>query len=102
MLEPQRQVARFLRLHGLQHDPEIHALDLVSEVGELAKEVLLAAAYGRRSPQFRPELADEVGDALYSLLALAHVCDVDAGDALQAALSKVERRLAQRGDAGST
>ncbi|MBU0702542.1 MAG: nucleotide pyrophosphohydrolase [Chloroflexi bacterium] len=90
-----------MRRHNLLHDPTTHALDLVSEVGEVAKEVLLATDYGRRPPQFRPELADELGDALYSLLALAEACSVDAGGALIAALEKYERRLAERGEAGS-
>jgi NTP pyrophosphatase (non-canonical NTP hydrolase) len=43
-----------------------------------------------------------VGDALYSLLALAQACGVDAELALREALAKVERRLAHHGDAGST
>ncbi len=97
----QQRVAAFMRHHHLRHDPTTHALDLVSEVGEVAKEVLLSTDYGRRSPQPRPELADELGDALYSLLALAEVCGVDANDALGVALEKYERRLVERGGAGS-
>jgi NTP pyrophosphatase (non-canonical NTP hydrolase) len=74
---------------------------LVSEVGEVAKEVLLATDYGQRSPQFRTELAGELGDALYSLLALASICGVDAKAALDATLEKYKCRLTQRGDVGS-
>jgi len=96
-----QRVAAFMRRHHLRHDPATHALGLVSEVGEVAKEVLLATGYGRRAPQFRPELADELGDALYSLLALAEACGVDADGALSAALEKYEHRLAERGGAGS-
>jgi NTP pyrophosphatase (non-canonical NTP hydrolase) len=97
----QCRVAAFARRHKLLHDPATHALDLVSEVGEVAKEVLLATDYGRRAPQFRAELADELGDALYSLLVLAESCGVDADEALSAALEKYERRLAAQGEAGS-
>jgi NTP pyrophosphatase (non-canonical NTP hydrolase) len=100
-MDLQREVALFTQRHHLQHDVETHALDLVSEVGELAKEVLLATDYGRRPPPSRLELANEIGDALYSLLALAQVCGVDAGAALGATLRKYERRLAERGEAGS-
>lgn len=92
----QRSVA-FARRHDLLHDPATHALDLVSEVGEVAKEVLLSTNYGRRAPQPRPQLADELGDALYSLLALAEACGVDVERALDAALQKYERRLTERG-----
>lgn len=97
----QRSVAEFAHRYSLLHDPVIHALDLVSEVGEVAKEVLLGSDYGRRALQFRQQLADELGDALYSLLVLAEACGVDASDALDAALEKYERRLTERGKAGS-
>jgi threonine synthase len=97
----QDRVVAFARRHGLLHDPATHALDLVSEVGEVAKEMLLVTDYGRRAPQARAQLADELGDALYSLLALAASCDVDVGSALIAALEKYERRLTERGEAGS-
>lgn len=97
----QQRVSAFIQHHGLLHDPTTHALDLVSEVGEVAKEVLLATDYGRRAPQFSQELAGELGDALYSLLALIQVCGVDADSALDAALGKYDLRLAERGEAGS-
>ncbi len=101
MSDWQRRVAAFTQRHALLHDPATHTLDLVSEVGEVAKEVLLATDYGRRARQSRPQLASELGDALYSLLALAEACGVDAGSALDAALEKYERRLTERGRAGS-
>jgi NTP pyrophosphatase (non-canonical NTP hydrolase) len=97
----QQQVTAFARHHNLLHDPATHTLDLVSEVGEVAKEVLLATDYGQQPPQFSPELAGELGDALYSLLTLASACGVDVEEALNATLAKYERRLTQRGDAGS-
>ena len=101
MTDWQRRVAAFTQRHDLLHDPATHALDLMSEVGEVAKQVLLSTDYGRRAPQLRPQLADELGDALYSLLALAEACDVDAGSALDAAMKKYERRLTERGGPGS-
>ena len=101
MTDWQRSVAEFVHRYSLLYDPVTHTLDLVSEIGEVAKEVLLGTDYGRRALQFRPQLADELGDALYSLLVLAEACGVDAGDALDAALEKYERRLTERGKAGS-
>jgi NTP pyrophosphatase (non-canonical NTP hydrolase) len=101
MTDWQRSVAEFAHRYSLLHGPVIHALDLVSEVGEVAKEVLLGTDYGQRALQSRPRLADELGDALYSLLVLAEACGVDAGDALDAALDRYECRLTERGKAGS-
>jgi NTP pyrophosphatase (non-canonical NTP hydrolase) len=98
----QRRVAVFSRRHDLLGEPAIHLLDLLSELGEVAKELLLASDYGRGARvQFRPELAGELGDALYSLLALMEACGVDASSALNAALEKYEQRLAESQDAGS-
>jgi NTP pyrophosphatase (non-canonical NTP hydrolase) len=101
MTDWQRRVAVFAQRHGLLHDPTTHTLDLVSEVGEVAKEVLLSTNYGQRTLQFGPQLVDELGDALYSLLALAEVCGVDAASALDAVLGKYKRRLTGRGEPGS-
>ena len=98
----QQQVAGFARHHGLLHDPATHALDLTSEIGEVAKEILKATDYGRHTPQLSAELAEEVGDALYSLLALAECCGIDADASLKSALLKYERRLGERGTADST
>jgi hypothetical protein len=72
MTDWQGRSAAFAQHHGLFHDPATHALDLVSEVGEVAKEILLA-----------------------------EVCGVNADDALNATLQKYERRLADHGDTGS-
>ncbi len=101
MSDWQRRVVVFSRRHDLLGEPSTHALDLLSEVGEVAKELLLGSDYGRRPLQIRPELAGELGDALYSLLALMEACNVDASSALDTALGKYEQRLAERGDAGS-
>jgi NTP pyrophosphatase (non-canonical NTP hydrolase) len=97
----QQQVAAFAQQHDLLHAPATHALDLVSEVGEVAKEILLATDYGQKPPQFRPELAGELGDALYSLLVLAEACGVDIGKALDNTLKKYHQRLRTHGEAGS-
>lgn len=97
----QRRVAAFVDDHQLRHDPPTHILDLVSEVGELAKELLLITDYGRQPFNPSDAFLAEFGDSLYSLLALAEVCDLDAGQALRRALQRYEMRLAERGEAGS-
>jgi len=66
----------------------------------VTKAVLEATDYGRRSFQAGPELAAELGDALYALLALAEVYGMDVGAALEQALAKYERRLTQHGGSG--
>ena len=91
----------FLAWHGLGHNPQIHALDLVSEVGEVAKALLKGCEYGEVALQPTPALEEELGDAFFSLIALAESLDVDLETALDKALSKYETRITERGNAGS-
>jgi NTP pyrophosphatase (non-canonical NTP hydrolase) len=97
----QQQVADFARKHNLLHDSMIHALDLVAEVGEVSKGILHTTNYVREPLSPSPEIEEELGDSLYSLLILAEACGVDAGRALKSALDKYEQRLQRHGDAGS-
>jgi NTP pyrophosphatase (non-canonical NTP hydrolase) len=96
----QERVARFVAAHDLGAPPAARALDLASEVGELAKEINESTGYGDR-PGDVAVAADEVGDALFALLALADSVGVDADDALDEAMAKYERRIEGTGDAGS-
>jgi NTP pyrophosphatase (non-canonical NTP hydrolase) len=97
----QERVGRFVAAHGLDAPVEVRLLDLVSEVGELAKEVLKGSDYGR-APFVPPEGWDgELADTLFALLCLANSTGVDLDTALTAALAKYADRLATRGAAGS-
>ena len=99
-MDEQDRVAEFVAVHGLRAPPALRLLDLVAEVGELAKAAAESTDYGDR-PGAIDVPADEVGDALFSLLALAERLDVDAGEALETALAKYERRLEEHGEPSS-
>jgi NTP pyrophosphatase (non-canonical NTP hydrolase) len=97
----QARVADFVAAHALDASVETRMLDLASEVGELAKEVLKGSQYGR-APFAPPAGWDgELADAFFALLCLANSTGVDLDAALTAALAKYAARLATRGDAGS-
>ncbi len=91
----------FARKHNFQHSASVYALDLMSELGEVAKEILLASDYGQQPPQFSPDIAAELGDVLYSLCLLATAVDVDLDTALVQTLNKYEGRRRQKGHPGS-
>lgn len=98
-MDEQRRVAAFVATHGMVVDPANRALDLVSEVGEIAKELNESTSYGRTG---EPQIArDEIGDVLFAVLALADSVDVDAGAALDVALGKYAARLEGSGSPGS-
>ena len=48
----QERVTDFVDKRNLHHPISVYALDLVSEVGEVAKEILLASNYGEHAPVF--------------------------------------------------
>jgi NTP pyrophosphatase (non-canonical NTP hydrolase) len=100
-LSLQGSVAAFVEEYGLEAPVYARTLDLVSEVGELAKEVLKATDYGR-APFEAPEgWSGELSDALFALICLANSTGVDLEAALNAALEKYRERLVFGGDAGS-
>jgi NTP pyrophosphatase (non-canonical NTP hydrolase) len=96
----QRTIASFVEEAGIVAPVHARLLDLVSEVGELSKEVLEATNYGRTS--FRPPdgCTGELGDVFFSLICLANSTGVDLATALDEALNKYRERLARRSRVG--
>jgi NTP pyrophosphatase (non-canonical NTP hydrolase) len=99
-MDEQGDVAAFVATHDLEAPPAHRVLDLVSEVGELAKAVNLSTEYGATDAVEIPE--DEIGDTLFALLALAEAIDLDAGTALETTMAKYDDRLADSEAPGSS
>ena len=99
-MNAQSRVAAFVTENDIEAPAAYRLLDTVSELGEVSKAVCTSTGYGNDPEEVKvPE--DELGDALFALLALCVELDVDAGMALETSLSKYEDRLAETGDAGS-
>lgn len=99
-MDEQQRVAAFLEANDLQAPAAYRLLDTVSELGEVSKEVCTSTGYGD-DPDSVAVPEDELGDALFALLALCEELDVDADAALDTALAKYEGRIETTGDAGS-
>ncbi|MBL8045763.1 MAG: hypothetical protein JNL09_04435 [Anaerolineales bacterium] len=97
----QTRVAEFVNAHQLEAGVEARLLDLTSEVGELAKEVLKTSQYGRATFAPNPEWAGELADVFFALVCLANRTQVNLDEALTGALEKYQARLAAKGEAGS-
>ncbi len=97
----QERVRQFLLRNGIECGAEYRCLDLASEVGEVAKEILRGSSYGKEPYAPTPETEEELGDCLFSLLALCCALNVDAQQALERVLEKYEARLRKKGSAGS-
>jgi len=101
----QTRATQFAQKHNLTRSPGVYALDLLSELGEVAKEILQATDYGKRpfdTQSTHSDLAGELGDTLYSLCLLAHAANIDLEDALTNTLSKYEQRWQRHGNTGSS
>jgi NTP pyrophosphatase (non-canonical NTP hydrolase) len=99
-MKEQRAVSAFVDEHELKREPSFRILDLAAEVGEIASDATDSTGYGAEPDALDVE-TDEIGDALFSLLAVADALDVDAGNALDESLEKYERRLTETGSASS-
>ena len=97
----QNEIAQFVRQHDLEIPVWDRMLDLTSEMGELAKEILKASDYGRQDFSFDAAWRDELGDVLFSLVCLANSTEVNLLDALRDAITKYQIRLTRGEDAGS-
>lgn len=91
----QKRVASFIRTHNLDAPTVYRILDLISEVGEVAKDAAESTNYGT-APQQLEITSTEVGDVMFSLLALADEADIDVDQALEDALDKYETRIGAR------
>jgi NTP pyrophosphatase (non-canonical NTP hydrolase) len=96
----QKEIKEFCQANNLNAPAEHRALDLVSEVGEVAKEILKMSDYGTKNPVYREEVKLELGDALFSLIVLSNQLDTNLNDSLTQVLEKYSHRL-QKGSAGS-
>lgn len=72
---------------------EHRVLDIVSEIGELSKEILKASNYGKNSYVSNEKIKLELGDVLFSLITLANLLDVNLDAALEAVFKKYEKRI---------
>lgn len=73
----QERSTEFAQKHNLSHTAGVYLLDLVCEIGEVAKELLLQSDYGARAPGGR------MGDVVYSMCMLADAAGINLDTALR-------------------
>lgn len=97
----QEVVESFTESKGMNSNVNVRIIDLVSEVGELSKEVLKGTAYGNKVFSKTEEWNSEVGDVLFSLICLANETNTNLEECLNQVLNKYEKRFNSKGDLGS-
>ncbi len=89
----QSKVANFVKQNNWDSPVESRVLDLVSEAGEVAKEILKITNYGKKPVVKNKNLALELGDTFYSLIVIANKFDINLEDALDLVIKKYQKRL---------
>jgi len=100
MRDIQERIKKFCKENDMESPAEHRVLDTMSELGEVAKEILKMSDYGRKPLKYREELESELGDLLYSIITIANSFDIDLEEALNMVLEKYKKRL-NKGSAGS-
>jgi len=97
----QESVKEFIEKYRLRTDGQTRYIDLVSEIGELGKEIIKSTDYGKNEFAQNSHITSEIGDCMFSLLSLCCELNIDAEEALRDSLSKYEQRFMEKGEIGS-
>lgn len=101
MKEIQEEVNEMIKKYDLESSTEIRFIDLVSEIGELGKEILKGNDYGKKEFSRTDNLESEVGDVLFSLICIANGLNIDLKSALNGVMTKYNSRFSEKGNIGS-
>ena len=102
MKELQKKVGEFVQKHGLAAAPESRLLDICSEMGELAKEVLKNTNYGKSKFNKSTFPTEELGDVLFSIICFANAVGADLEKDLDKVMEKYANRIKKRNSASSS
>ncbi len=97
----QEKVDELIKKYNLESSVEIRFIDLISELGELGKEVLKGNDYGKKDFCNTENLESEMGDTFFSLICVANCLNIDLQNALDSVLRKYENRFSNNGNIGS-
>lgn len=101
MKDIQKNVNDLILKYDLESPLEERFIDLVSEVGELGKEILKGTNYGKEDFHITDNIESEIGDVLFSLVCVSNALDIDMKKALDGVLEKYSNRFSKKGDIGS-
>ena len=97
----QNRVAKFVKEHDLEAGVEIRLLDLLSDLGEVAKEILIGNQYGKSGFIQTAAWEEELADVFFALICVANTTGVDLNRGLEKVLEKYAKRLQAKGNPGS-
>lgn len=100
-LKMQEVVKEIVDKYNLETSIESRYIDLVSEVGEVGKEILKSNDYGKKEFSKTDNMELEIGDALFSLICISNSLNIDIDKALNNSIKKYEKRFDEKGKISS-
>ncbi|MFB6199523.1 MAG: MazG nucleotide pyrophosphohydrolase domain-containing protein [Candidatus Nanohaloarchaea archaeon] len=100
MKQQQERVKEYMEENNLRGTTAFRIMDFMAEAGEIVQDAVKSADYGVNEEDLEVK-EDEIGDALFSLLAVCNDLEIDAEEAFQKAIQKYEKRIEETGDPGS-
>ncbi|MBR6504291.1 MAG: nucleotide pyrophosphohydrolase [Clostridia bacterium] len=94
-------VQKIVKRYNLEISPELRYVDLVSEIGELGKELLKSTDYGKEEFKKTENTESEIGDIVFSLTCIANSLEIDIEQALIGVMKKYQSRFSEKGSIGS-
>ncbi len=101
MKNMQEIVKEMIKEYNLESSVEIKFIDLISEAGELGKEILKGNNYGKKEFVKTDNLELEIGDVLFSLICIANELNIDLTVAFDKVMEKYNSRFKEKGTIGS-
>lgn len=100
-LKMQKVVKEIVEKYNLETSIESRYIDLVSEVGEVGKEILKSNDYGKKEFLKTDNMELEIGDALFSLICISNSLNIDIDKVLNDSIKKYEKRFEEKGNISS-
>ena len=96
----QHEAAKLAQKYCLNANLTARYMDLVSEIGELGKELLLGSEYGNKELKITDDATKEIGDIVFALAMLANEMNLDLDECFAEAMEKYRKRFEQTGQIG--
>ena len=97
----QKKVNKFVENRDIKTGVETRLLDLISEIGEISKEVLKGNHYGEKEFKKTDEWNEELGDVFFSLICIANSTEINLEESLKTVIEKYEKRIEKKGKISS-
>ena len=97
----QQETAQMAKDYELCTDPMTRFADLVSEVGELGKELVKVSDYGKNAVTANEKISMEMGDVMFVFALLANELGLDISACFDMTRKKCQERFEANGHIGS-